>query len=199
MIHVVSGYFRSGTSAMMQALIAGGMSAAWDEKPNELAAQHADESYHPNRGGQFEILVSEYSQADPPFQTKPNFPLNYQGKLIKVVLWGLDSLAVNPEGYRVVLMTRDPEEIRQSYRGAFGNEYSMKDYQARIDRALAMLRNRRDVQGVSAVSYADMVADPVGTFVGLRSAGWAIDPLESAAVIDPKQYRFRRERLTVGI
>ena len=194
MIHVVSGLYRSGTSAMMAALIAGGMPAAWSEHRNELAAAHADDKYHPNRGGLYEINLKEYGGL--------RFPLDYQGKLIKVMLWGLDSLAVNPEGYRVIIMRRDPEEIRQSYEAFFQGSKCppLKEYTERIERARAMLENRRDVQSVSVVSYREhLVAKPEQTMIGLRGSGWPIDPLESAAVIDPEQYRFRLERLTVGI
>lgn len=178
---------------MMAALIAGGMPAAWSEERNQLATTHADEHYSPNKSGLYEIPLKEYSGV--------NFPLAYQGKLIKVMAWGLDGLAVNPEGYRVVVMQRDPEEIRQSYEAFFQGSKCppLAEYAQRIKRAKAMLENRRDVQSVSVVDYRDLVARPEQTMIGLRGTGWPIDPLESAAIIDPEQYRFRLERLTVGI
>lgn len=192
MIHIVSGYFRSGTSAMMAALIAGGLDAAWSEERNQLAEAHADERYHPNKGGLYEIRLSEYSGN--------NFPLAYQGKLIKCMAWGLDHLAVNPDGYRVIIMRRDPEEIRQSYEGFFQATCPpLTEYHERIERAANMLANRRDVLSVCVVDYAGVVEQPELAFIRLRGDGWPIDPLASAATIDPTQYRFRKERLTVGI
>lgn len=177
---------------MMAALIAGGMDAAWSEERNQLAEAHADGRYHPNKGGLYEVPLKEYAGV--------NFPLAYQGKLIKVMLWGLDHLAVNPDGYRVVIMRRDPEEIRQSYEGFFGTKCPpLAEYTERIERAANMLANRRDVQSVCVVDYAGVVAQPELAFIRLRGDGWPIDPLEAAAVIDPAQYRFRLDRLTVGI
>lgn len=192
MIHIVSGYFRSGTSAMMQSLIAGGMSAAWSEARNTVATAHSDEHYSPNPNGLYEVPLKEYGGA--------SFPLQYQGKLIKVMLWGLDHLAVNPDGYRVVIMRRDPEEIRQSYEAFFGKKCpSLDEYAERIERAAKMLANRADVVSVTAVDYPYLVDSPEPCLIRLRREGWPIDPLEAAATIDPAQYRFRRERLTVGI
>ena len=177
---------------MMAALIAGGMDAAWSEARNELATAHADDKYHPNRNGLYEIALKEYSGV--------NFPLAYQGRLIKVMAWGLDHLAPNPEGYRVVLMRRDPEEIRQSYEGFFGSKCPpLNEYAERMERAKAMLAIRGDVESVNVLDYSAVVAGPIASFAWLRKCGWPIDPLEAAATIDPNQYRFRLERLTVGI
>lgn len=178
---------------MMQALIAGGMDAAWSKERNTLAESHADDRYHPNRAGLFEVPLREYGEC--------NFPLKYQGKLIKVMAWGLDHLAVNPEGYRVVLMRRDPEEIRQSYEGFFQGQKCppLTEYHERMARAVAMLNNRLDVRRVDVLDYADVIADPNRVFTWLHRNNWQIDPNKAAAVIDPAQYRFRKELLTAGI
>ncbi len=193
MIHIVSGLFRSGTSAAMGALIAGGMPAAWSEERNEVAKAHADEKYKPNPNNNlFEIPLSEYGGV--------NFPLQYQDKLIKVMLSGLDSIAVNPDGYRIIIMRRHPEEIRQSYEAVFGSRCPpLAEYHDRIKRARAMLANRRDVRSVAILDYAELIERPELAFIRLRGEGWPIDPLEAAATIAPNQYRFRLERLTVGI
>jgi hypothetical protein len=192
-IYIVSGFYRSGTSAMMQALMAGGLTGAWSEARNAVAAQHADEHYHPNRAGLFEIPLREYRQ--------PGFPLQYEGKLIKVLLWGLHNLAPHPGGYRIIIMRRDPEEIRQSYEGFFlGRKCPpLVGYAERIARAAKMLVTRPDALSVSIVDYAYAVAHPARAMIRLRGDGWPIDPLEAADVIDPAQYRFRKELLTVGI
>jgi len=193
MIHIVSGFMRSGTSAMMSALIAGGMSAAWSKDRNVVAECHADSHYHPNKAGLYEVPLKEYSE--------PAFPLKYQGKLIKVMAWGLDGLAVNPQGYRVVLMQRDTEEIRQSYEAFFEKPLQMpwfEQYAERMERAVKMLRNRNDVLSVDVVHHRSLMEHPLRVLGGL-SAEWPFDPTKAAAVIDQEQWRFRRERLTVGI
>lgn len=192
-IYIVSGFYRSGTSAMMQALMAGGLTGAWSEARNAVAAQHADEHYHPNRAGLFEIPLREYRQ--------PGFPLQYEGKLIKVLLWGLHNLAPHPGGYRIIIMRRDPEEIRQSYEGFFLGKKCppLTDYADRIRNAAKAMAARADVLSVGIADYAGTVSQPELTMIRLRGEGWPIDPLEAADVIDPAQYRFRKELLTVGI
>lgn len=192
-IYIVSGLYRSGTSAMMQALMAGGLTGAWSEARNEVARRFADEFYQPNPAGLFEIDLEEYQTVD--------FPRQYAGKLIKVMLWGLRQLAPHPPGYHVVIMRRDPEEIRQSYEGFFVGRKCppLKHYAERIDAAAKLLAARPDVLSVGTADYAGVVARPELTFIRLRGEGWPIDPLEAADVIDPSKYRFRRELLTVGI
>lgn len=191
MIWICSGFMRSGTSAMMAALVAGGMSAEYSEQRNQVADRHADQHYHPNPAGLFEVPLREYQD--------PDFPLRYQGKLIKVMSWGLDGLAVNPQGYRVVLMQRDSEEIRQSYEAFFDRPLRMPwfdQYTERMERAVKMLRNRNDVLSVDAVQYRDLVANPLSE---LAMLDWPIDVRAAAKIVDPKQCRFKREILTVGI
>lgn len=196
MIYIISGFMRTGTSAMMAALIAGGMDAAWSDERDKLATAHADEHYHPNRAGLYEVPLREYGNVD--------FPLAYQGKLIKVMAWGLDGLAVNQEGYRVVLMRRDQEEIRQSYEAFFGRPLRhpwFSQYTERMDRAARVLANRRDVANVSVVDYAELVRAPIMVFADLQANGWSgvFNRKLAADTIDQAQYRFRRELLTAGI
>jgi len=193
MIWICSGFMRTGTSAMMAALIAGGMDAAWSRERDGVADRRADAHYHPNKAGLFEVPLREYGE--------PAFPLQYQGKLIKVMSWGLDGLAVNTEGYRVVLMQRDPEEIRQSYEAFFGQPLRMpwfEQYTERMDRAVKMLRNRNDVLGVDVVAHRDLMEQP-SQVMRCLSSEWPIDPANAASVVDMNQWRFRRELLTVGI
>jgi hypothetical protein len=195
MIYIVSGYMRTGTSMMMQALIAGGMPADWEEKRDAIADSKADELYHPNPGGLREVALKEYR--------RPDFPLNHQGKLIKVMMWGLDNLRVNPAGYRVILMERHPEEIRQSYEAFFGRPHRsyqwLTQYRVLLERAQEMLLNRRDVVDTFHFQYKEVVSKPRSIFVSLEQAGWPIDPGCAAAVVDENQYRFRLEKLTYGI
>jgi len=176
---------------MMSALIAGGMAAAWSESRDQMANSHADGHYHPNKSGLYEVPLAEYGEVD--------FPLRYQDKLIKVMAWGLDGLAVNPKGYRVLLMQRDPEEIRQSYEAFFDRPLKMPwfaQYSERMERAVKVLRNRSDVSSVDVIQYRDLVANPLAE---LAMLDWPIDVRAAAGIVDPEQCRFKRESLTVGI
>lgn len=195
MIHIVSGFPRSGTTCMMRALEAGGMTVAYSAERDQMAANHADEHYQPNPESKlYEVPLKDYGNVD--------FPLAYQDKVIKVMLWGMDHLAVNPDGYRVVIMRRDPEEIRQSYEAFFGHPLRhpwMAEYDARIERAAALLRNRRDVKSAHIMDYVDLIADPATEFARLQMYHWPVDIAAAAFAINPDLYRFRKERLTVGI
>lgn len=176
---------------MMGALIAGGMAAAWSESRDQMANLHADGHYHPNKSGLYEVPMAEYGEV--------NFPLRYQGNLIKVMAWGLDGLAVNPHGYRVVLMQRDPEEIRQSFEAFFDQPLRapwIGQYTERIERAVRLLRNRNDVLSVDVIQYRELVANPLAE---LAMLDWPIDVRAAAETIDVDQCRFKRELLTVGI
>lgn len=182
---------------MMRALEAGGMTVAYSENRDQMAAGHADQHYQPNPDNKlYEIPLSEYGDVD--------FPLKYEGKLIKVMLWGLDHLTVNPDGYRVIIMRRDPEEIRQSYEAFFGHPLRhpwMAEYEQRIQRAEVTLKNRLDVNSVDVVDYRELIdSAPEIVFDELWLEGWPIaNSKKAAATINPDLYRFRRERLTVGI
>lgn len=175
---------------MMAALIAGGMPGAWSEERNKLAEQHADERYHPNRSGLYEVPLKEYGEI--------GFPTQYAGKLIKVMCWGMPTLAVHD--YRVCIMRRNKEEIRQSYEGFFGQPLRDKwfaEYDARMDELEKQLRNRKDVRSVAVIQYRELVTNPHKQLS--RLFGWEFDVDKAAATIDPTQYRFRLEKLTVGI
>lgn len=170
------------------------MTVASSPERDQMAAVHADEHYQPNPDSKlYEVPLREYGNVD--------FPLAYQDKVIKVMLWGLDSLAVNPDGYRVVIMRRDPEEIRQSYEAFFGHPLRhpwMADYEQRIRRAQRMLHNRSDVYSATVLNYRDLIDNPRSTFNELYDL-IEFDIDKAATTIDPSLYRFRREKLTVGI
>ena len=196
MIYIVSGFCRSGTSAMMRSLVAGGMTAAWSEHRDKFAASASDEHYHMNEGGLYEVPLKEYAESE--------FPLQYQGKLIKVMSWGIEGLAVNKKGYRVVLMRRDREEIRQSCDAALNWDVRRNRewvlYDELHERRLQLLHNRNDVLSVNVVQYGgEFVADPIPDFNGLFVNEWPVDPVKAAKIIDKRLYRFNLASLTVGI
>jgi len=96
MIYIVTGYMRSGTSMMMQALIAGGLEADYDERRERMNDNYGDKFYRPNGGGFYELSYMEYK--------KENFPLDHEGKLIKALRGGIDQIA--PHEYKIVMMLR---------------------------------------------------------------------------------------------
>lgn len=183
MIYVVAAHPRSGTSMMMAALKAGGMELAWTGERERHNWQ--DGSYRPNAGGLYELPTTE--------QWQPGWPRQHDGKVIKCLVRWIRHLAVHE--YRVLWMRRDPEEIRQSYRAAFGVETTCERIEQESDEALAMLMNRRDVKDIRILDYIEVIAEPEEAFSFLQWQGWPICAERAASVVDPKQHRFRRELL----
>lgn len=191
MIYLVTGYMRSGTSMMMQSLIAGGLEALYDERRENMNKSYGDEHYKPNAKGFYEPSYMEYR--------KFGFPKMHDGKLLKVLRGGVPMLAV--ADYLVILMRRHPEEIRQSYEAFFGGKADMvilNNYEERLTNTEEMIRNRRDMN-LTCLDYRTVVDDPNLAFETLRENGWPIDVDVAAANVDPTQCRFRLELLEVGI
>jgi hypothetical protein len=137
-----------------------------------------------------EICVDEYGQ--------PGFPLQYTGKLIKIMQWGLASIV--PHEYMVVLMQRNIEEIRQSYHAAFGH-YPMQavlgTYEQSVSNLHKEMQSRKDVQ-IDLLDYRTVLDSPQETIESLKQHGWPIDVERAAKYIDPSCCRFRLENLLVG-
>lgn len=184
MIYVIAGYPRSGTSMMMAALEAGGLPVA--KSAARERHNRPDGTYRPNRDGLYELPTVE--------QWEPGWPRQHDGKAVKCLVRWLRHLCVHD--YRVVFMRRDPEEIRQSYRAAFGEETTVERIEAEITEARAALANRRDVRDVQELWYGDVLERPEAA---LLSLDWPIDVQDAASVVEPRLYRFRREKLIVGL
>lgn len=182
---------RSGTSMMMQALMAGGLDGLYDPSRNVMNKTFGDHTYMPNSGGFFEPSKKQLSEI--------GFPRNYDGKLMKVLHGGITKLA--PMDYKVVLMRRDPEEIRQSYEAFFqsnGKHPIFDKVTELIDLVEEHINNRKDMS-LTVLHYRDVVADPLSAFCQLSEDGWPIDVPKAASIVDPEQCRFRLEKMVVGL
>ena len=190
MIYVVTGYMRTGTSMMMKCLGAGGLELMYDELWDARNEKYGDEHYQPNRGGFYELsLVQMFSRT---------FVKDTDGKLVKVLRQAAFRLPEHE--YRIVVMWRDPEESRQSYEALFDQPWPLGDippeeFRASWERFVQALSDRSDM-AVKTLNRRDVVFQPRGA---LSSLGWPIDVDKAAAEVDPAQYRFRLERLTVGV
>jgi len=189
-VYVVSGFMRSGTSMMMQALIAGGMEAEYRESRDDMKNRFRDEDYDPNPH-LFELERKDYQA--------PDFPKGYEGKLIKALRMGPGRMQVMPD-IRVVFMRRDPEEIRQSYMAFFGRaDYTVEQIEKDVERSLEAIRNRRDTR-LMEVWYRNVVENPVPCFERIRRFfGVPLDVEKAAGVVDEKWLRYRLEELEVGV
>ena len=185
MIYVVSGFPRSGTSAMMQALQAGGIDVVSNDNRSKSVHWHDDNGYHMNPGDVYESTAKERECS--------SWPRQHDGKAIKVVAMWLGQLAVH--AYRVVFMTRDAEEIRQSYEAAFSGKLTLDHIKDAIDEGLRTLHNRADVEQVTTIRYDDLLNTPC---VELERLGWDINLHAAASVVDSSLKRFDLPLLTVG-
>src|SRR5690554_2453851 len=179
MIYVVSGYMRCGTSMMMEALQAGGLQAAYSERRDiEMNARWGEPGYVPNER-YFELDAYDYR--------RPDFAQAFDGKLVKCLFGG--AIRLPPGEYRCVFMRRPTEQIAQSLLAFFGEVPELVEsgrLDAEIERALAILRDRRSFVQVEEVWLADVIADPRAVFSRL---GWPID-VEAAAAV-PKRDKLR--------
>ena len=171
---------------LCECLAAGGMDVVCSPGRDEFAKSHSDLQYAVNPHGLFEPDFDE--------MLKPGWPIQYDGMVVKVVAPFVRRLSIHD--YRVAFMRRDSEEIRQSYEASFGAKITRQHIDAAVREALAQLRNRRDVQDVAELEYPDVIDDPLGAFERL---GWPVNASEASARVRSELYRFRLDRLTVGL
>jgi len=188
--YVVSGYMRSGTSLMMQALENGGLTAEYSELREKMNDQFGDDNYKPNSGGFYELTNQQYMERA--------FPKAHFGKLIKCLYNSILKMVVSD--YKVVFMLRDKEEIRQSYEAFFDRKLPaiFDHYEEMMEYTINMLKNRKDVD-IVVFKYRDVVKEPLKHFEILKNRGWEIDVEKAVATVDPSKVRFKLENLTIGI
>lgn len=202
MLYIVSGYMRSGTSMMVDALSSGmrhkGLPVIWSKERDEaMNSKHGDADYKPNASYR-EIPLTEYSD--------PRFPLRYDNCLIKIMSWGLQQMRKVP--HRIVFMIRNPLEVADSMERAFGNsptllidgcKVSARDastewihqYNQMMKSVVVQAETRIDCRSFTVVDYKDVLQNPIEIFNQIKLDGWDIDIPLASGVIDPKRKRAR--------
>ncbi len=173
---------------MMESLIAGGMDASYSptrsEKMNERwGEKDAHHPYKPN---------TEYFELDPADYLAGDFPKGYEDKLIKC-LWRGCAIVAPSQNYRCIYMRRPREEIRRSLVAFFGGrhkETEREDFDASVDRMVAVIRDRRSFLSVDEIWYAEVLDDPLRVFTRLADNGWPVDPYSAAKV--PSRQKMRQ-------
>jgi hypothetical protein len=198
MIYVVSGYRRSGTSAMMGVLKASGLPFISNAKTDELVKkQPVINGYKPTKNGYFEVGRNFYSNA----QCMRDFVRDQDETAIKIFY---DGLPILPAGkYTVIFMQRDSVEIIESlkrfdeYRQTFkqrpvdeNDSYPFDLYAeykpADVQHCLDIAKQRNDIN-VIEVNFKDLIDNPIQVFERLKKNGVPIDADND--VIDPDWYR----------
>lgn len=188
-ITIVTGLPRSGTSMMMQMLVAGGISPLTDGQ------READAS---NPKGYFEYARATQLRSD------SSWLGDARGKVVKIVAQLLPNLPseINgtPAHYRIVFMQRDLDEVlasqhtmlqRQGRQGANLKRGRLADVFAEQLREVFGFIEERNisclrVQHARAIQDPQSVADRVNSFFD-----GSLDAAAMAAVVDPALYRQR--------
>jgi len=202
MIVIVSGYRRSGTSCMMEAIHNG---LGHDKPEWKLFYQESKDGlnrlkdgYAPNPGKLHEVGRQHYIRA--------RFLRELPDRAIIKIFY--DGIVNIPRGEYIVLwMERDAQEINDSvarsdaHLRATGvkenapSPYTFDVYrpynQVDMDHVLGIMEMRRDVDLVR-VNFRDLIEDPEGVFteIGRRLP---VDVDAASKVINPRYYRCRND------
>lgn len=186
-IYVVSGTVRSGTSMMMQALIKGGMNAAYDN--TYTRRNKVINGYIPNKNGYYEL---DYE----PRQQK-GFPAMYEGKLVKLLLHRVHELQSMPDDviFKTIMMRRDLKEIFQSAKRVrihMGKELDDDELMRSLTEALLNIPFFKEHSiTYDEVWYPEVLTNPLDIFNQLKYHDWPINPEKCAEVPDETQHRYK--------
>ncbi len=161
MIYIVSGFMRTGTKMMMEALEAGGMDVYLEVNDK------------------YELTVEEVRTA----MLNPHVA---DGKMYKCLAAGVLRLAAWK--YKILYMQRNYDEIKESCEKLFGPGKhvppSISDYNSLMRYHAGVIDMRKDIQW-TGIQYRAVLEQPLKVFELLKESGWPIDPEKAAAAVDP--------------
>jgi len=179
MIYLVSGWAFTGTSMMMEALIAGGMNAAYSEDKDDIT----NAFYEKRSGVNPKQSYYELKKAD---QQKKGFPADYDGKLIKFLYGGIPKLNAGL-AYRAIYMRRPQAHVTSDLAGVYGTKgvgnASRPNWVKKQEDAVKWMRDRpSQFLTVDEIWYELMRDEPEKVFAKLAADGWPIDPVKAAKI-----------------
>jgi hypothetical protein len=184
MITIVSGLPRSGTSLMMQMLVAGGMTPLSD-------GEREADSDNPRGYLEWERIKT--------LPKDPGCIAQAEGKVVKVISWLLQSLPSDHQ-YRIVFMQRPMAEVLASQdqmRRRRGNFKEGEDigpmFEKHLREVYAWLDGKSYVKTLR-LPYQDVLKNPADTakqLAGFLEIELNIDAM--IAQVDPSLYRNREE------
>jgi hypothetical protein len=186
MISLVVGPPRSGTTVLMRACEAGGLLVRVNPDRDAVNVVASD-GFRLHDGSLYELWREDFE--------RPDFEAWAEGHALKAVFGLLTALPVLTQTmYRVAILVRDYEELRQAHEAARIQTQPVERFAERYVWALEQLQ-RPDVSSVTQIRYTDLVFDPVPT---LASLDWGLDVEQAAAVVDPLQYVMRNSETGVA-
>jgi hypothetical protein len=196
-LYIVSGFMRSGTSMMMEALTAGGMESVYSKKRDQrMNSKLPSEEYIPNES-YWEIPLKEYNHFD--------FPQMYDEKLIKVMFWGLAKMRIIP--HKIIYMVRNPMSIMVSWERSFGKSLMFRDkegekkeasknqeewvarYWSMTKQCIVQAETRRDCESLHVVQYEEVIKEPLSQFQRFVKFDWPIDVEKCVESVQPEKQR----------
>ncbi len=175
MLHVVTGFPRTGTSAMLQLLEAGGIEAFANRKREERMSKR----YPKGNPIWYELAASQTADTDFLHSEVP------EDCAIKLTTPHIRNVPVRP--MRLIWMHRDPIEIWDSAEKMelpdFAKRYTRDGFPAGYEKTTRVLRgvmeDRKSVKQIIDIQFRDLMGDPASVCdrIGI--------PRAAAAVINP--------------
>ncbi len=190
---------RSGTSMHTKIIELLGVKMHYTTENDENKLQHDEnyfqkfgEDYHPNPTGFYEI------GRDGQGEYKKMLEGTYGGCKMIIPVRGHRWEHVKATPSKVIMTWRDPEEIRQSQMGFYSRASDIGQLRT------ALVQQQMDLEESKIphmISHMDkMIADPakqIKVIADFINAPNTID--EAVKFVDPKQYRFQKDKLTPGL
>lgn len=201
-VYLITSFRRSGSSMMARCLEGGGLPVMYNSyndwrfngryaRSSSIRGGKADNSYIPNPNGFYTI------EGFVEFEW-PDFYEKYKGKVVKIPR--LELFYLPPGNYKLIFMTRNPEEIKASYRDFLGIrtwgrvECALHFYEQNKNATIDLMKARGDID-VIEIEYRQAVNEPLTTFTQIKDFGVPINVNEAASLVDPKLYRNRLEEI----
>lgn len=176
MLYVVTGFPRSGTSAMMQCLKAGGIEPIYH--PSREAQQQAKRpGANPHW---YELWPEQMASASSVYYSVVD------GMALKLPTMYL--LNLPPRPCTLIWMHRDPAEIRRSYEKWYSDEEFQRqmpaknwpaDYYETTRVMREFMEDRKSVAAIIDVQFMELLADPVSQLSKIQG----IDPVAASSPI----------------
>lgn len=182
--YIVSGLERSGTSLLMQILVAGGVPAAFDtvSRPPD---DDNPKGYFELEGGKIINRLMEQS-----------FPLEkYRGQFIKITAYGLKFLPLGR--YKIIYSLRNIDEILDSMEKMAKvrdeNREETKEVFIKLNTMISRLIHERADVDVLFINYNQVIADPENQVRRIQEfLQEDLNVEEMIATVDKRLYRKRR-------
>lgn len=187
-MHVVCGHPRTGTSMMMEMLIASRYLPVVSANREKVLQSAGDEDFSANETfyepSQQQLIDAKDGVAD--------------GNLIKIMYGDFEFM---PEDYKLILMTRDPEEIRQSFDASFseyayGHDFLYKDSKLFKELYDNITNEAIEKYNPIILNYNEVINNPRKE---LSKITWTFDIEKAISIVEVDKYHFQLDKLVVGL